>query len=315
MMNMALRHRPMCVAQLRGFTLVEMIVAMAITAIIAAGVSLFLRVPVQEYQDAQRRSDITDVADTAFARMKSDLQTALPNSVRVKSVVVGLNTVYYLEFLQMRTSGRYRQLAPLPQTASSANTCPDTNANLLSDENVLTFGVAETCFTSLGTLDKFASIAPNSDSVVVYNLGPGNANADAYSTLGTNNRSLITAVAAGVGGENVIQIQAHTFSPILSESSGRFQVITGPVTYVCDPGAGTLTRVSAYAISTAQQTPPAGTSVRLAQGIAANGCSITYDQNVINQSVGIVSIRLSFSDTTSATSVSLFEEIQVSNAP
>ena len=293
----------------RGFTLVEMVAVMAIMGVVGSMVAMFIRLPMQEYQDAQRRADITDAADTGFTRLKRDLQTALPNSVRVTSI----GQVYYLEFLQMRTGGRYRSVAPLPQVASGANTCPDTNVDGFADENVLQFGVADTCLASLGTLPNLATIVPNSDSIVVYNLGPGFTGADAYAAGATNNRSLVTGVAAGAGGENVVRFTAHTFT--LDSPGRRFQIISGPVSYVCDPGAGTLTRISGYGIAAAQPAPPAGATVRLAQGIGANGCTITYNQNIINQRVGVVSIRLTFSDATSATNVNLFEEIQVSNVP
>ena len=88
-----------------------------------------------------------------------------------------------------------------------------------------------------------------------------------------------------------------------------------PISYICNPVAGTLSSISGsgYAISATQQTPPAGTPVLLAQRITA--CTITYDQNVINQRVGVVSIKLGFSDATSATVVNLFQQIQVSNVP
>jgi hypothetical protein len=76
-----------------------------------------------------------------------------------------------------------------------------------------------------------------------------------------------------------------------------------------------LTRISGYAIAAAQPTPPAGASVRLAQGIGAGGCTIIYNQNVINQRIGIVSIQLTFADATSATNVNQYQEVQVSNVP
>src|SRR3954454_6592125 len=87
-----------------GFTLVEMVTVIAITGIVAAAVAVFLRVPLQADQDAQRRAVISDAADTAFSRIKRDLQTALPNSVRVPSV----GAAFYLEFLEVRAGGRYR---------------------------------------------------------------------------------------------------------------------------------------------------------------------------------------------------------------
>src|SRR5688572_21291775 len=219
-----------------GFTLVEMVAVIAIIGILATGVAVFLRLPLQAYQDAQRRASISEAADTAFALLKRDLQTALPNSVRVTSV----GTVFYLEFLETRTGGRYRGDAPTPAAPAAASTCPDTNGDGLANENVLQFGVADTCFTSLGTVQRFGTITAKSDFVVVYNLGPGYPFADAYETGAATggNKSLITAVAAGAGGENVFRFQAHTFT--LDSPARRFQIVAGAVSYECDPTAGTF---------------------------------------------------------------------------
>lgn len=302
--KVAMTHR-------RGFTLVEMVAVMAITGIVAATVAVFIRLPMQAYQDIQRRAEITDTADTVFSRMKRDLQTALPNSIRVTTV----GGIVYLEFLQMRTAGRYRADVPIPVPPTGANTCPDTDGDLLSNENVFRFGVADTCFGTLGQLPNFATIVPNSDYIVVYNLGSGFTNADAYASgpASGGNKSLITAVAAGAGGENIIRMASNNFN--LDSPGRRFQVVSGPVTYACDPSAavGTLQRISTYNISAAQPTPPAGVAARIAQNIV--GCTITYNQNVINQRAGIVAVWLNFADPSGGSSVNLFQQIQVSNVP
>ena len=292
-----------------GFTLIEMITVISITGILAVAVAVFLRVPLQSYQDAQRRSVITDAADTAFALFRRDLQTALPNSVRVTN----MGAVFYLEFLQTRTGGRYRAQDSSPAVATTANTCPDTSGNALADENVLQFGVADTCFTTLGSVSNLGTIAPNSDFVAVYNLGPGFSNADAYASgaVTGGNKSLITSIAAGAGGENVVSFQSHTFS--LESPGRRFHVVAGPVSYVCDPTAGTLRRISTYSISAAQPTPPAGTSVLLAQRVT--GCTISYDQNVINQRQGVVSMWLQLADAGGGSALNMFQQVQVSNIP
>jgi MSHA biogenesis protein MshO len=85
----------------RGFTLIEMIVVITITAIISAVVAVFLRAPIQGYFDASRRADLTDTADSAMRRISRDLHLALPNSVRVSS-----SGNPAIEFLQTRTGGR-----------------------------------------------------------------------------------------------------------------------------------------------------------------------------------------------------------------
>jgi MSHA biogenesis protein MshO len=292
-----------------GFTLVEMVAVMSITALIAAMAAVFLRAPLQSYQDTERRAAMTDAADTAFVLMKRDLQNALPNSVRVAMV----GPVVYLEMMPVRTGGRYRASASLPATAAGPSTCPDVNGNATADENALQFGVADTCLTSLGSVPGLTSIVPGSDFIVVYNLGPGFSDADAYSSGNATggNKSLITSVAAGAGGENIIGFEPTTFN--LDSPGRRFHVISAPVTFVCDPAAGTLRRISGYAITAAQPTPPAGAAALLAKGVTA--CTLTYDQNVINQRNGIVSIWLRLTDPGGGAIVSLFQQVHVSNLP
>jgi MSHA biogenesis protein MshO len=147
---------------------------------------------------------------------------------------------------------------------------------------------------------------------VVYNLGPGFSNADAYALDNATggNKSLITSVAAGNGAENVIRFQNNTFA--LESPGRRFHVIAGPVSYACNPAAATLVRYAGYPISDVQPTPPPGTPVLVARNI--NACTMTYSQNAINQRVGVVAIWLGFDDPGS-TVVNLFQQVQVSNVP
>jgi len=285
-----------------GFTLIEMITVIAILAIIAAAVAIFLQYPLQSYQDAQRRAEITDAADTLFKRISRDLQTALPNSVRVTNA----GAVYYLEFLQTRTGGRYRA-AHGGETA----VCPTASG----DGDVMAFGIADTCFRSIGDVPNLTSIAAGSDFLVIYNLGPGFTNANAYAAGAATggNKSLITAVAAATGSENQITFQSNTFA--LASPGNRFQVVSGPVSYVCTPGAGaagTVQRYSGYAISAAQPTPPAGGTVAL---VAQNIVNCTFTYNTTNQRTGVVSMWLSFADPGGGSAVNLSEQVQVSNVP
>src|SRR5438874_368532 len=86
----------------RGVTLIEMVIVIAITAIIAGAVSVFISRPVEGYADAARRAEMSDIADTALRRMTRDLRTALANSIRITCVPSGCaaGSVYYLEYLQ-----------------------------------------------------------------------------------------------------------------------------------------------------------------------------------------------------------------------
>ncbi|MEI7428859.1 MAG: prepilin-type N-terminal cleavage/methylation domain-containing protein, partial [Betaproteobacteria bacterium] len=87
-----------------GFTLVEMIVVIVIAGIVAGMVAVFIRSPVEGYMDAQRRAELTDVADTAVRRMARDIRSALPNSVRTSDDGSGL----CVEYMPTKIGARYR---------------------------------------------------------------------------------------------------------------------------------------------------------------------------------------------------------------
>ena len=52
-----------------GFTLIEAIMVIVITGILAGMVAVFIRAPIDAYVDSARRADLTDVADTAVRRV------------------------------------------------------------------------------------------------------------------------------------------------------------------------------------------------------------------------------------------------------
>ena len=270
----------------RGFTLIEAVMVIVITGIIAAAVAVFIRSPIQGYFDAARRAEMTDVADTALRRIARDLHLALPNSVRTVAA-----SPLCLEYLPSSTGGRYR--ADLPGA-------------------VLDFSTPTATFDVLGTLNP---VPVAGDQLVVYNLGiPG---ADAYSGV---NRATISAAAA-----NSISLNPAMQFPLESPGN-RFQVIPAAeqaVFYVCTNsgsgidaagnGNGALYRLSHYGINAAAPATcpaiPAGTPV-LAQNVSA--CAFTYEP-LVNQRNGLVAMRITVSKDGEA--ASLYHEVHVSNVP
>jgi len=88
------------------------------------------------------------------------------------------------------------------------------------------------------------------------------------------------------------------------------------VTYECNPDTGVLRRYSGYAlVGPTQLTPPGGASVLLAQQVAkrANACTMTYDANVANTRMGVVSMSLTLEE--AGESVTLLHQVHVSNVP
>ena len=284
------------VTDLRGFTLLEMIVVIVVTGIIGGTVAVFVRTPVQAYLDTVGRAALSDVGDLALKRITRDLRTALPNSVRVSTV----GTATYVEFLQTRTGGRYRAVS---------------DSTGLGD--VLDFSAADTAFDTSQPLSVLTDeVILNTDRVVIYNLGiPG---ADAYNS---DNTSLISSTAAGaLANEGRINFAAKQFP--LASPGNRYQVISGPVTYGCDTATGLITRYWGYSISAVQPKPPAGAGLSTALLVGeSNGslplkvasCQFTYPNNVVAQRNGLVLMQLQLQKNNE--SVRLFQQAHVSNVP
>jgi MSHA biogenesis protein MshO len=288
----------------RGVTLIELVVVIVITAILSTMMAYFV-VPMLLYSDAKRRAEMTDIADTALRRIGRDLRTALPNSVRVSSS----GGAFYLELLLLRTGGRYRA-----DTGSTGGTaCP---ADGSSDPSILLIRSADSCFKTLGTVQNFSNIAIG-DYLVVYNLQPGTTSADAYETGAATggNKAKILALPTDEGTQARITFESTTFT--YESPDQRFYLIEGPVTYVCDPGAQTLTRYWGYNISAAQATPPVGgSSALVASNVSA--CAISYDANVVAQSQGLVTLALGLSSKDlkgNTETVNLYYTVHVSNVP
>lgn len=269
----------------RGFTLVEAVIVIGITGILAAIVAVFIVRPVEGYVDAARRAEMTDTADTALRRIARDLRLALPNSVRTSGNQA-------LEFLLTRDGGRYRAAAP------------DGGAFDILDFN----DPGDQAFEVLGRTMTFEpTTLTNQNEIVIYNLGiPG---ADAYegNTDSTHNRRTYAGAAGTV---STIQIASSRAFPADSPSH-RFQVVETPVSYICNLTDGTLTRYWGYTITSAQNVPPApASSALLARNVSA--CVFTYAPGFTARN-GLVTLRLSITE--AGETVTLYHEVHVSNVP
>jgi MSHA biogenesis protein MshO len=268
-----------------GFTLVEMVIAIVITGIIAGMVAVFVTKPVKGYVDTAARADLADAADTALKRMKRDLRLALPNSVRVDA------SGHYLELLLTSMGGRYLAAEDNP-----------------SSGHILDFSnSADTSFDVIGP-----DLPSVGESIVVYNLGPGLPPADAYcSGSACNNRATVASVSG-----NTVTLSANPFAlemPELPSPGHRFMAVSTPVTYGCSNG--NLIRYWNYSISPAQPVPPSGgSSALLATGVA--NCVFSYS-SMANIRSGLVGIGLTLAnpDNADAGSVILFEQVHVDNTP
>ena len=269
-----------------GITLVEMIVVIVIMGIIGGIVALFLRRPVQQYQDLTIRAELTDTADTAVRRMSREIHLAVPNSMRSANSSC-------IEFVPAYDGGRYR-----------------VNTDATGAGNAFTTVQAISTFDVIGNLNAAPAVG---DFVVVYNLGiPG---ADIYAAA--DNKTNIVAPTS------VSQLNfASKLFPFASPGN-KFQLVSGTeraVSFVCNGvgvdakgnGTGKLYRASGYGFVSPEPTTCASVSTApvLAQNISS--CQFSYAQGVLER-FGLVSIKIRIAK--AGETISLYQDVQVNNVP
>ncbi len=237
--------------------MVELVVVLVVTGILAALGGMFIVRPIQGFLDLSRRASLVDGAETALRRMQRDIRQALPNSIRINSNANGP----FLELLHTSDGGRYRAYGP---------------------GNELDFTGDDTDFEVLGGLDP----GPITGDVVVYNLSANGSSGNAYQP--NDNR---TQVGAG-STPNVVNLNSPFQFP-RSSPFQRFFIVDGPVSYVCNLANNTLTRFSGYGIAVTQSANPGGTSALMANNVSA--CSFTYQPGT-SQRAGLVTLRLQITE-------------------
>ena len=66
-----------------GFSLLEIVVVLSVSAILASVLSSFITRPMESYRDLTLRAALVDEAELAIRRTARDVRSALPNSLRV----------------------------------------------------------------------------------------------------------------------------------------------------------------------------------------------------------------------------------------
>lgn len=290
-------------ARALGMSLVELVVVIAISGIIAATVAIFVIGPIRGYDAQVRRAELVDAAESALRRMQRDIRGALPNSIRVHA------SGRIIEMLPSVDGGRYRANPP---------------------GNTLVFDGVDTDFEVIGRLQNVAAINTGNNAtnhwVVINNQTTTGDYFNAYDDSGHNRSRLRdTAVLNPVPPTDpqVIVLQAAfpgaaPGAPAAASQHQRFFIVDQPVTYLCDAAARTLTRYSGYAINEAQPTDPsaaplAGASAaRVADQVAE--CVFSYQPGT-NQRAGLVTLDLTIEDTTVGERVRLLHQTHVYNVP
>ncbi len=280
---------------LRGFTLIELVITIAVGSVVVAFMALFIVMPMNAYTAQTRRADLVDASDSALRLMARDLRSALPNSVRVASS----GTVTALELLSTADGARYQDGGPVSNPAL-----------------VLDFTAPDGAFaTTVPFTQLTLPFTSNTSYLSIYNVGVPGADAYQMANVITPAGTTITISAGAAANQNLVTL-SPPFQFAFGSPGKRIYLVSGPVSYLCDTAAGTLTRYSGYAIAAGEPTSAAtltaaGASAAL---VAANvaGCQFTYSTGTAQRNA-LATLALQITE--SGESVQLLNEVQVVNAP
>ena len=287
---MNLKHTP-------GFTLIELVITIALSTIVVGFMAIFIAGPVASYNDQARRAELVDLAENSLRRIARDIRRALPNSVRLDSS----GSITALELLNTVDGSRYRDRPPPGNPAKR-----------------LRFTAADDAFNGIGGFQNIAKpFSSNTHYLSIYNVGVPGANAYELANVITPPGTQIDIDSDTVPGEDNVRLSpAFRFS--FGSPGQRVFLVDGPVTYLCDNASGTLVRYANYAIA-ADQANRNSAAELLAAGAGAtliadhiSNCSMAYAPGTA-QRAGLVSIALAVTDTNET--VSLLHQVHVDNVP
>jgi MSHA biogenesis protein MshO len=278
-----------------GTTLVELVVTITVGSIVVAFMAMFINIPMNAYSAQTRRATLVDSADSALRFMARDVRSALPNSVRTGAS----GAVTALELLATLDGARYRDSGPLSNPALE-----------------LDFTAADGAFSTTVPFTQLTLPWSSTSSYLsIYNVGVPGANAYAMANVITPAVTTITVAAGSSANANLV-----TLSPAFQFSWGspnkRVYLVSGPVSYLCDTAAGTLTRYAGYTIAASQ---PVSGAALLAAGataalVAANvgSCAFSYSAGTAQRNA-LATLTLQL--TSSGESVQLLHQVQLANSP
>ena len=267
-----------------GFTLVEAIIVIVMTAILSAMVASFIGKPIVQYQDLSRRADLSDAANAAVRRISRDLHLALPNSVRSTASTC-------VEFIPTYDGGRYRAAADSTGAGNTFN--------------------AEQSITQFDVIGALGAAPPDGDFVVVYNLGIPGADAYAEDNRATLEGSSTTSLKSLVPKTFPFASPGNRFQLVANSEQAVSFVCTGVGIDAAGNGTGTLYRAAAYGfVATPVGCAAVASMPIMAQNVSV--CQFSYTSGASERS-GLVSIRLNI--TRNNEIVSIYHDVNINNVP
>lgn len=287
-----------------GFTLVELILVIALSAVVGVMISTVLSRPLEGFVAQSRRAELVDQAALALNRMARDIRRAVPNSVRIE------DGGRALELLSISSGGRY---LPNRVDGESLRFSPDP---------------APECTAPGNDCQTFRALAPGLSTegvrwLVVYNTGAESggtplAGSNLWATVAASAPNVITPqdttfTATADGSSTLLRVEPPSeapwygrFSFAFASPQRRFYLVDEVVGYRCDTAGRRLLRFTRASLATAFTADASHVVVD-----NVSHCSFSYQPGSQHRA-GLVGLTLRLTD---GESIELFQQVQVDNAP
>lgn len=294
-------------AHTRGFTLVELVLVIALAGVVLVLIGSVLSSPLQGFVDQSRRGALVDQAASALDRMTRDVRMAVPNSIRVSA------DGQAVELLLIHSAARYRSNRQdsegLRFSTEAAGTCASTTVGGRCDS----VQVLDAAFDPAGAR-----------WMVLYNIGAesggvpvagSNLWAPANPGVMTPTGSTFSLIPGAPAGESLIAVgnlPVGGFRFAYESPQHRLYLARSVVGFRCQNGQ--LLRYSYDRLLPAlPAAPPADSSpVPMARNVDCGQTHFTYEAGSTQRS-GLLSLVLRI--TLEGESFQLLQQVHVDNAP
>jgi len=230
----------------QGFTLVEMIAAIVVSAILAIGIVDYIGRSVDGFDSSANRNQLASAGRTAISRLAMELHNALPNSIRTTSASGSGDQC--IEFVPVRASTNYIN----PPFRGSGST---------------TFDVVDFVPSLHGDTDGFAVIFPNRSNRIYDGDNGSPAGWPNFPSRGRIQEISSIADSSSPDQSTITLVKSHRFNR--RSRNERFFVTDEPISY-CIKG-DKLYRYTNYVFYSAQPDTEEGVS----------GCAVASGDNCL----------------------------------
>ncbi|MBK3866617.1 type II secretion system protein [Pseudomonas stutzeri] len=269
-----------------AFTLIELVMVIAIAGTIAVMVGAVMSRPLQGFVDLSRRAELVDLAAGALNRMVRDIRMAVPNSVRVTDTG-------QLELLRSPVSGRYRA---------------NLNGSTRSDPPACSASPCAIQILSPLSVQESNQIA-NMNWMVIYNIGGAGPGNDIWPPQDSTSSVITPKVTFGYAGGNLALTGEAIagFGFRYASPQRRFYLADAVVGYRC--AGGRIVRKEFSALSDAASYDYSDAALLVNN---VHSCTFRYQPGNAMRG-GLVTIELVLEQ--AGERISLLQQVHVDNAP